>query len=89
MKLYLHTGISQLYRRKIPAECDNVQEKEPIGKVAISKNRDFLAWVSYMWPTVPGKMGISRTTLVGRLDCSELKIFVITFSMRFDFLQTY
>ena len=66
-------------------ECSSVRvlqtKKSFFGKVAISRNREFFAWVSYSWPIFPAN-GISRITL-GRSDRKESYIFGITFSIRF------
>ena len=37
--------------------CGATKQKLPGGKVPISKNLAFLACVSYIWPSVPSKMG--------------------------------
>src|ERR1700712_1203255 len=41
------------------------KQKLPVGKVPISKNFAFLACVSYLWPSLPSKIGMRSTALVG------------------------
>ena len=44
---------------------DATKQKLPAGKVPISKNFAFLACVSYLWPSIPSKIGMRSTALVG------------------------
>ena len=60
------------------------KQKLPAGKVPISKNLAFLACVSYIWPSIPSKMGMRSTALVGLLDLRSSAIFFIILDIAFS-----
>ena len=74
----LITDGERLRRYKTEAFC---------REYAISKNFAFLAWVSYLWPSIPSKIGIRSTVLVGSSVLVSLAIFRIILDIAFSFVD--
>ena len=64
--------------------CGATKQKLPGGKVPISKNLAFLACVSYIWPSIPSKMGMRSTALVGLPAFRSSAIFFIILDIAFS-----
>ena len=64
--------------------CGATKQKLPGGKVPISKNLAFLACVSYIWPSIPSKMGMRSTALVGLSALRSAAIFSIILDIAFS-----
>src|ERR1700728_3842705 len=66
--------------------CGATKQKLPGGKVPISKNLAFLACVSYIWPSIPSKMGMRSTALVGLSALRSVAIFSIILDIAFSWV---
>src|ERR1700678_1749158 len=91
MKIYLSLGIGLLLALKSSWKNRHqlnasgaTKQKLPAGKVPISKNFAFLACVSYLWPSIPSKIGMRSTALVGLSALRSSAIFFIILDIAFS-----
>src|ERR1700679_2383776 len=90
MKIYLPLSIGLLcpegpgVKSSIENACGATKQKLPAGKVPISKNLAFLTCVSYTWPSIPSKMGMRSTALVGLSALRSSAIFFIILDIAFS-----
>src|SRR5271156_1707547 len=60
------------------------KQKLPAGKVPISKNFAFLTCVSYLWPSIPSKIGMRSTALGGFISFKIISYLFIILDIAFS-----